>query len=307
MESDYCQHVKRCIKCQMYVDNIYTAPSALHNLTSLWPFSMWGLDMIGPIEPKASNGHRFILVATDYFTKWVEAASYANVTKSVVIKFIKRGIICRYDLPTHIITDNGTNLNNKMMTELCKQFRIKHHNSTPYRPKMNVAIEAANKNIKKIVQKMVVTYRDWHDMLPYALHGYRTSVRTRFGVGPKSAGSIEFNRRKTSNRNMPSPAIPKQNKKHFQQKNQAIRDLVLKKRLPHDKDPRGKWAPNYGGHMWSNVHSQGALVLADSEGQELKHSVNADTVKWSLESLIEENPKNQPPNLQNGGVSIIRH
>ncbi|RDY08030.1 Pol polyprotein, partial [Mucuna pruriens] len=115
--------------------------------------------MIGPIEPKASNGHRFILVAIDYFTKWVEATSYSTVTRNVVVNFIKRDIICRYGLPAHIITDNGTNLN-KMMTELCEQFKIRHHNSTPYRPKMNGAVEAANKNIKKIVQKMVVTYKD---------------------------------------------------------------------------------------------------------------------------------------------------
>ncbi|RDX92350.1 Pol polyprotein, partial [Mucuna pruriens] len=104
-----------------------------------------GLDIIGPIEPKASNGHRFILVVIDYFTKWVEAASYPNVTKSIVVKLIKRDIICRYGLPAHIITDNGTNLNNKMMTELCEQFKIKHHNYTPYRPKMNEVVEAANK------------------------------------------------------------------------------------------------------------------------------------------------------------------
>ncbi|RDX98900.1 Gypsy retrotransposon integrase-like protein 1, partial [Mucuna pruriens] len=130
MESDYCQHVKRCMKCQMYANNIHVAPSTLHNLTSLWPFSLWGLDMIGPIEPKASNGHRFILVAIDYFTKWVEASSYTNVTKNVVSR---------------------ANLKNKMMTELCEQFKIKHHNSTPYCPKMNEAIEAANKNVKKII------------------------------------------------------------------------------------------------------------------------------------------------------------
>ncbi|RDX93121.1 Pol polyprotein, partial [Mucuna pruriens] len=73
--------------------------------------------MIGPIEPKASNGHKFILVAIDYFTKWMEAISYTNVTKSMVIKFIKRDIICRYDLPARITTDNGTKLNNKMITE----------------------------------------------------------------------------------------------------------------------------------------------------------------------------------------------
>src|SRR4030066_1777024 len=51
---------------------------------------------------------------------------------------------------------------------------------------MNGAVEAANKNIKKIIQKMVETYKDWHEMLPFALHGYRTSVRTSTGATPFS-------------------------------------------------------------------------------------------------------------------------
>ncbi|RDY02338.1 Gypsy retrotransposon integrase-like protein 1, partial [Mucuna pruriens] len=102
MESDCYQHVKKYL-CRSH--NV--APSTLHNLTSPWPFSMWGID--------ASNGHKFILVAIDYFTKWVEVASYSTVTRSVVVKFIKRDIIWQYGLPAHIITDNGTNLNNKMM------------------------------------------------------------------------------------------------------------------------------------------------------------------------------------------------
>ena len=83
-----------------------------------WLFSMWGIDVIGAIEPEAVNGHHFILVAIDYFTNWVEVASYASVTRSVVVRFIKREIICRYGLPRKIITDNGTNLNNKMMGEM---------------------------------------------------------------------------------------------------------------------------------------------------------------------------------------------
>ena len=73
-----------------------------------------------------------------------------------------------------------------MITKLCTQFTIKHHNSSSYRPKMNGAVEAANKNIKKIVQKMVVTYKDWHEMLLFALHGYRTSARTSTGATPFS-------------------------------------------------------------------------------------------------------------------------
>lgn len=82
--------------------------------------------MIGAIEPKASNGHRFILVAIDYFTKWVKVASYANVTKQVVARFIKNQIIYRYGVPSETITDNGTSLDNKTMKELCETFNIEH-------------------------------------------------------------------------------------------------------------------------------------------------------------------------------------
>ena len=53
----------------------------LNAISSHMPLVAWGMDVIGPIEPAASNGHRFILVAIDYFTKWVEAASYKSVTK----------------------------------------------------------------------------------------------------------------------------------------------------------------------------------------------------------------------------------
>ena len=136
--------------------------------------------------PKASNGHEFILVAIDYFTKWVEACSFKNVTQVTVTRFVKNNIICRYGMPEMLIIDNASNLNNRMMDHLCQQFKIQHHNSAPYRPKMNGAVEAANKNVKKILSKMTETYKDWHKHLPYALCAYRTSVRTSVGATPCS-------------------------------------------------------------------------------------------------------------------------
>ena len=151
MENNCCIHVWKCHKCQAFVDNVKAPPVLLNVLSKPLSFSMWGIDVIGAIEPKASNGHRFILVAIDYFTKWVEAASYAHVTRNVVVRFIKKEMICKYGLPSKIITNNATNLNNKMMNELCGYFKIQHHNLTPYRPKMNDVVEAANKNIKKII------------------------------------------------------------------------------------------------------------------------------------------------------------
>ena len=181
LENDCITYVWKCHKCQIYAKKIYVPPTALNVMVSPWPFSMWGINVIRLITPKASNDHRFIFVVIDYFTKWVKATSYASVTKSVVARFIKREIICRYGLPERIISDNGLNLNNDMVTEVCTRFKIKHYNSVLYRPKMNGTVEAANKNVKKIIAKAIERYKDWHKKLPFALHAYRNGVRMSTG------------------------------------------------------------------------------------------------------------------------------
>ena len=146
LENDCINYVQKCHKCQNYADKIHVPLTSLNVMVSPWPFLMWGMDVI-PITPKASNGHRFIFVVIDYFTKWVEAASYASVMRTVVARFIKKESICRYGLPKRIISDNGLNLNNDMVTKVCTRFKVKHHNSVPYRPKMNDAVEVANTNV----------------------------------------------------------------------------------------------------------------------------------------------------------------
>lgn len=78
------------------------------------------IDTIGLIEPKASHGPYFIFIAINYFTKWVEVVSHANVTRQVVIRFIKKEIIFYYGIHSKIITDNRLKLNNKMIKELCE-------------------------------------------------------------------------------------------------------------------------------------------------------------------------------------------
>ena len=130
-------------------------------MSSSWPLVAWGMDVIGPIETTASNGHRFNLVAIDYFTKWVEAASYKSVTKKVVANFVRNNFICRFRVPESIITDNGANLHSYLMRDICEQFKITHRNSTSYRPQMNGVVEAANKNNKKILRKMINNHRGW--------------------------------------------------------------------------------------------------------------------------------------------------
>ncbi|PKI61416.1 hypothetical protein CRG98_018190 [Punica granatum] len=151
MEADCTKHVRHCLLCQVYVDQIKASPNELRPMAAPWLFLMKAIDVIGPISPKASNGHLFILVAIDYFTKWIEAITLASVT--------------RYGVPETIITDNAKNLNNRIINEL---------------------LEAANKNIKRIIEKMTMIYKDWHEMLPFALLAYRTSIRTSTGATPYS-------------------------------------------------------------------------------------------------------------------------
>ncbi|XP_070034468.1 uncharacterized protein [Nicotiana tomentosiformis] len=143
-----------------------------------------GIDVIGLIKPADSNGHKFILVAIDYFTKLVEVASNKAVTKKVVADFVRDRIVCRFGVPDSIITDNAANLNNDLKKALCETFKIKHQNFTTYRQQMNGVLEAANKNIKKILRKMGDNYKQWHEKLPFSLLGYHTTVRTSTGATP---------------------------------------------------------------------------------------------------------------------------
>ncbi|KAL0449406.1 UNVERIFIED_CONTAM: hypothetical protein Slati_1497000 [Sesamum latifolium] len=69
------------------------------------PFSQWGMDIVGPF-PLALGQKKFLLVAIDYFTKWVEAEPLARITEAKVMKFIWKNIICHFGLPQELISDN---------------------------------------------------------------------------------------------------------------------------------------------------------------------------------------------------------
>ncbi|XP_070047360.1 uncharacterized protein [Nicotiana tomentosiformis] len=90
------------------------------------------MDVIGLIEPKASNGHIFILVAIDYFTKWVEAITFKVITKKAVVHFVHYNIICHFGIPKIIITDNAANLNSHLMREDIAQTMRTSVGATPY-------------------------------------------------------------------------------------------------------------------------------------------------------------------------------
>ncbi|KAL9230654.1 hypothetical protein vseg_005978 [Gypsophila vaccaria] len=118
MEADCIKYVKHCHHCQIFGNVQHVPPSPLYSLTSPWPFSTWGIDVIGKIFPIGAGGHCFILVAIDYFTKWVEAAAFRTLGAKEVAKFIQTNIICRYGVPHEIISDQGTHFPGEVETLL---------------------------------------------------------------------------------------------------------------------------------------------------------------------------------------------
>jgi hypothetical protein len=98
MKKDAADFVKTCHTCQVQANLIHTHPTSLQNMAKPWPFHTWGLDLIGPINP-ASGGYIWILVATEYFTKWVEAIPLQKATGAAVANFIREHIITRFGIP----------------------------------------------------------------------------------------------------------------------------------------------------------------------------------------------------------------
>ena len=106
MQVDAIEIVKRCDKCQRYGNVQWLPVEKLTTISSPWPFAQWGIDVVGPL-PQGKGQVKFLLVAIDYFTKWVEVEALATITEARIRSFVWKNIICRFGIPSTIISDNG--------------------------------------------------------------------------------------------------------------------------------------------------------------------------------------------------------
>jgi hypothetical protein len=87
-------------------------------------FSQWGLDVIRPINPRSRKGHMYILTATYYFTKWLEAVALKRDDSEELIKSLKDNILSRFGVPDKFITDNGSIFIGSKFTEFCGEYGV---------------------------------------------------------------------------------------------------------------------------------------------------------------------------------------
>nr|CAN80114.1 hypothetical protein VITISV_004221 [Vitis vinifera] len=148
MKKDTAAYVKRCDKCQRHAPIPHVPSETLKPISGPWPFAQWGMDIVGPL-PAAAAQKKFLLVATDYFSKWVEAEAYASIKDKYVTKFVWKNIICRFGIPQTIITDNGPH---------------------------NGQAEVTNKTLITALKKRLEQAKGkWVEKLPGVLWAYRTT------------------------------------------------------------------------------------------------------------------------------------
>ena len=107
MITDAIKYAQRCKAYQIHADFIHQPPELLHPTVASWPFEAWRIDIVGPISPSSTKGHRFILAITNYFSKWAEAILHIEVKTSNVVNFTKHHVIYRFGVPRLISHDNG--------------------------------------------------------------------------------------------------------------------------------------------------------------------------------------------------------
>jgi len=112
------------------------------------------LDFIGEIHPPSSGQHRWILTATDYFTKWIEDVPTRSTSHKVIISFLE-DIIARFGCPRKIVTDNASPFRSEPLVKFCEQFEISLLHSTPYYPQGNGLAESSNKIMIKLIKKLL--------------------------------------------------------------------------------------------------------------------------------------------------------
>jgi transposase InsO family protein len=126
----------------------------LHPIPPLRPFEKWGIDLMGPL-PMTRRKHRFIVVATNYFTKFAEVRALKSSVKQEVARFFYEQIFTRFGTPFEIVYDNGPQFLSEVVENLLARLTIKHRFTIIYKPSTNGLVERTNMTLCSMMAKEV--------------------------------------------------------------------------------------------------------------------------------------------------------
>lgn len=177
LKQDALEYVRKCDACQCHGPVIHHPSNYLYTSVPSWPFMKWGMDIVGKMPP-APGQKIFMLEMTYYFSKWIEAEAFKQVTSKEVVSFIQKNILCKFGVPSEIICDNGSQFICDKTKTFCKRWNINLIKSTPRYPQANGQAESSNKVIIKNLKKRLTTCKGkWAEQLPWVLWSDRTTPK----------------------------------------------------------------------------------------------------------------------------------
>jgi hypothetical protein len=149
-------------------------------------FQQWGLDFIGDINPNSSGKHKWILAATDYFTKWVDAIPTRAPTDTIIIMFLEENILVRFGCPRKIIIDNVQSFKSTKLVKFCQDYNIElGHSTALHYPHGNGLAKSSNKKLIKIIKKMLnQNKKAWDSHLKYDVWENKFNIKRAIGTFP---------------------------------------------------------------------------------------------------------------------------
>ncbi|GJZ09100.1 reverse transcriptase domain-containing protein [Tanacetum coccineum] len=174
--------VKNCNSCQRQGKISQRDEMPQNSIQVCEIFDVWGIDFMGPFP--SSKGNKYILVAVDYLSKWVEAKALPTNDARVVCKFLK-SLFARFGAPRAIISDRGTHFCNDQFAKVMLKYGVTHRLSTAYHPQTSGQVEVSNRGLKRILERSIGENRtSWSDKLDDALWAFRTAYKTPIGCTP---------------------------------------------------------------------------------------------------------------------------
>ncbi|GJR47333.1 reverse transcriptase domain-containing protein [Tanacetum coccineum] len=179
--------VKNCDSCQRQGKISQRDEMPQNSIQVCEIFDVWGIDFMGPFP--SSKGNKYILVAVDYLSKWVEAKALPTNDARVVCKFLK-SLFARFGAPRAIISDRGTHFffflwARTNLPKVWLKYGVTHRLSTAYHPQTSGQVEVSNRGLKRILERTVGENRDsWLDKLEDTLWAFCTAYKTPIGCTP---------------------------------------------------------------------------------------------------------------------------
>nr|GFC69230.1 reverse transcriptase domain-containing protein [Tanacetum cinerariifolium] len=141
-----------------------------------------GIDFMGPFP--SSRGNKYILVAVDYLSKWVEAKALPTNDARAVCKFLKN-LFSIFGTPRAINNDREMHFCNDHLVKVMLKYGVTHRLATAYHPQTSGQVEVSNRGLKRILKRTVGENRtSWSDKLDDALWTFRTTYKTPIGCTP---------------------------------------------------------------------------------------------------------------------------